>query len=339
MSMLDIFKSDAFSLTSLTDAINKIPYVPGRAGAIIPWQEMGVSTTTIAVEEYGGQLSLILPTPRGGPGQTRGKVKRTGHNLTIPHYEINDAIYAEEVQNVRAFGSENQFQTVADMVNMRMTEAAHLSLDPTLEYQRMGALKGLILNSDGSTLYNLFTEFGVAQPSAIPFALGTSSGGVLRQLVTGALRTVAQAMGGQPYDGVYALCSDTFWDALIANAEVRATYLNQQEARELRAGVVYETFAFGGITWENYRGAQGIGGLNSPAFIATDTCQIFPIGGSGLWRTAYAPADYIETVNTTGLPRYAKQYPMENGKGVNFDMQSNALNFCTRPAALIVGNK
>ena len=35
-----------------------------------------------------------------------------------------------------------------------------LVLDPTLEYQRLGAVKGVILNADGSTMYDLFSEFG-----------------------------------------------------------------------------------------------------------------------------------------------------------------------------------
>jgi hypothetical protein len=30
----------------------------------------------------------------------------------VPHYEVNDAVYAEEVQGVRAFGQESQVQTV-----------------------------------------------------------------------------------------------------------------------------------------------------------------------------------------------------------------------------------
>jgi hypothetical protein len=56
-----------------------------------------------------------------------------------------------------------------------------------------------------------------------------------------------------------------------------------------------------------------------------------------LFRTVYAPADYIETVNTIGLPRYAKQYPMPNDKGISLEMQMNALNYCTRPRVLIKG--
>src|SRR5690606_3728733 len=95
--------------------------------------------------------------------------------LTIPHYQVDDAVYADEVQGVRAFGSESQVQTVQGMVNSRLAQHVQWRLDPTLEYQRVGALKGIILNGDGSTLYNLFTEFGVSQISEVDFDLDNAN--------------------------------------------------------------------------------------------------------------------------------------------------------------------
>ncbi|WP_196381709.1 major capsid protein, partial [Ralstonia solanacearum] len=41
----------------------------------------------------------------------------------------------------------------------------------TLEHLRMGALKGEILDADGSTLYNLFDEFRIQQ-KVVNFELG-----------------------------------------------------------------------------------------------------------------------------------------------------------------------
>ena len=38
-----------------------------------------------------------------------------------------------------------------------------------------------------------------------------------------------------------------------------------------------------------------------------------------------------------GKPRYVKQYTMQNDKGIHLDTQMNALNFCTRPLALLKG--
>jgi hypothetical protein len=336
MSVLDIFKTDAFSVISLTDAINKLPFIPGRVGQIVDWMERGVETTTIMVEEVNGVLRLIDPTPRGGPGKTTPKNYRDGIPLKIPHYQIDDAVYADEVQNVRAFGTDSQLETVKGKINMRMQEHAQLEMDPTLEYQRVGAVKGIILNGDGSTLYNLFTVFNVTQPTEVAFDLTAASpaSGAVRRKAAGVVRTIAAALGGLTLRTVYGLAGDAFWDDLIANKEVRETYLNQADAAQLREGSVYQTLNYGGITFENYRGAVG-----ATAFIDTDKCNFFPVGVPGLFRTIYAPADYVETVNTTGLPRYAKQFPMQNDKGISLEMQMNALSYCTRPGVLVQGKR
>jgi hypothetical protein len=334
-SVLDIFKSDAFSITSLTDRVNKLPYVPGRAGQVVDWTEEGVPTTTIMIEEQSGTLTLINPSARGGPGVSVAKDKRKARNLNVPHIQIDDAVYADEVQNVRAFGQESQVQTVQGIVDYRMQGHTSLKIDPTLEYQRMGAVRGIILNPDGTTLYNLFTEFNVSQPAEVAFDLSNAVNGAVRKSCTGVVRTIANALGAIPFSGVYAFCSDTFWDDLISNAEVRATYLNTVAASELRSGVAFERFNFGGITFENYRGAL----TGSTQFVLTDKAHFFPIGSPGLWKTVYAPADYVETVNTIGLPRYAKQFPMPNDKGIQLEVQSNPLSYCVRPNTLVQGRR
>ncbi|HML28958.1 MAG TPA: major capsid protein [Hyphomicrobium sp.] len=53
--------------------------------------------------------------------------------------------------------------------------------------------------------------------------------------------------------------------------------------------------------------------------------------------TRFAPGDYIETVNTKGLPRYAKQVRMRNDKGVEIEIQSNHISICTQPNVLRKG--
>ncbi|MFM8745984.1 MAG: major capsid protein, partial [Aestuariivirga sp.] len=58
-------------------------------------------------------------------------------------------------------------------------------------------------------------------------------------------------------------------------------------------------------------------------------------GVPGLFKTLYAPADYIETVNRPGQRLYAKQWQKPNDKGVNVEFQMNALHYCTRPRVLM----
>lgn len=341
MPMLDVFNQDAFSVTSLTDAINAVPFVPGRAGRVVDWNEQGITTTTVMIEQVDGALKLLNPSARGGPGETKAKDKRSARALVVPHYQHDDGFNADEVQGVRAFGSETDVQQVQAMVNQRLAQAVGWVLDPTLEYQRLGALKGVILNQDGSTLYDLFAEFDVSQEATIDFNLDAASDtGAVRAACAGAIRLIADNLGGATFTGVRALVGNNFFDSLLKNIEVRNSYKGTPMAQVLRDGYVdptggepvYGVFEFGGIVWENYRGKNG-----GSDMVATDSCHIFPVGVPGLYRTVYAPADYIETVNTMGLPRYAKQWPTPNGKRIEMESQSNPLSYCTRPKVLLQG--
>lgn len=338
--MLDIFNDDAFSVTNLTDAINEISFVPGRIGELGLFSTSSVDTTTIAVEKKGDILVLVPPTPRGGPGTTVDKEKRNLRSLIIPHFEINDAIYAEEVQNVRAFGQERALQTVMQKVAER--NAMHVnSFGATEEYARMGAVQGIVVYADGSSL-NLFQEFGVTQEAEIDFDLDNANPaeGVLRKKCAGVTRKMTGLLGGIPFAGIHAFCGDDFFDDLLAHKEVRETYKGWNQAQILRESYIgpnrstYGIFEFGGIIWENYRGAVG-----QTTFIDSNKCHLFPFGVPGLFRTAYAPADYEETVNTMGERLYERQYPMTNGKGRHLDVQMNALQYCTRPKVLLKGKR
>ncbi|MGL4505183.1 MAG: major capsid protein, partial [Aeromonas sobria] len=46
------------------------------------------------------------------------------------------------------------------------------------------------------------------------------------------------------------------------------------------------------------------------------------------------PANYNETINTKGLPFYAKGEVMRFDKGIDLEGQSNPLNVCTSPLAV-----
>jgi hypothetical protein len=198
--------------------------------------------------------------------------------------------------------------------------------------------------ADGSTL-NLFNEFDVTAPTEIDFDLDNASpaSGALRKKCAGITRMVTTALGGVPFTGIHALCGDNFFDDLLAHTEVRETYTGWNEAQILRESYIgpnrssYGIFEFGGIVFENYRGATIPGAKDGApqTFIGTDKCHLFPLGVPGLFNTTYAPADYEETVNTLGRRLYAKQYPTMNGKGRHLDVQMNALQYCARPQVLL----
>ena len=122
MPALDIFSGSAFSMVALTDAINKMPYVPGRIGQLGLFREQGVSTTAVMIEEREGSLTLVETTSRGAPAVQHVANKRKARSLTVPHIALEDTILADEVQNVRAFGSENMLEGVQAVLNQRLSE-------------------------------------------------------------------------------------------------------------------------------------------------------------------------------------------------------------------------
>lgn len=339
--MLDIFRNNAFNVIPLSDTITSLKFKPGRIGAMGLFATASVASTIIGIERKGDMLVLVPPTNRGGPGTTVGRTRRDMLNLSIPHFEINDHVMAEEVSSLRAYGSETALETVQGMMAERMGVHTQ-SFEVTEEYARIGAIKGIVTYSDGSTL-DLFSEFGVSQESEIDFDLDNANPtkGILRKQCAGVIRQMAGILDGLPYTGIHSFCGDAFYDQLIMHPEIRETYLQQQEASQLRQGYVdngaggsFGSFNFGGITWENYRGA-----VNGTAFIDTDKCHLFPTGVPELFKRYYAPADLNETVNTPGRSRYANMYEMPNKKGYHFDTQTNVLHICKRPKVLIKGKR
>ena len=171
--MLDIFRSDAFGVVPLTLAINNLKFVPGYISSTGLFTETSTAATAVAIEEKNNILTLVAPTPRGGPGHTMPKLRRSMRMLGVPHFEINDAIMAEEVQGVRPFGQETGTEAVMTKVGERM-QVAGQSLEYTQEHARVGAIKGIVVYADGTT-FNLFTEYGSAVPTEVDMNLDAAA--------------------------------------------------------------------------------------------------------------------------------------------------------------------
>lgn len=333
MPTLDIFSSSpAFSLMELTVAINKVPFVPGQVGKLGIFNEQGIYTTAFEVEELAGQLYLIPNTVRGAPAPQNTRDKRVTRYFKNMHLPVRDRIMADEIQNKRAFGTENELATAISEVNARQAKMSK-SLDATLEYGRVNALKGTILDSDGTTvIYNLFTEFNVTQVTE-DFDLGNATSDLLGHCTT-VRENMQTELGGDGGDDieVVALVGKTWFKRFISHPKVAPAYQYYQSVaanlNPLQHDLRYKGFTFGDITFMVYRGTvSGVG------FIADSEGYAFPTNVPGLFQTAFAPADYMETVNTKGQPRYSKMVPDPSGynKFVEIEAQSNPLSYCTRP--------
>lgn len=330
--MQNPFDNPAFNMASLTRAMDLVPIQYGRIGQLNLFPEDGVPTRSVIVEERDGVLT-ILPTRPPGADPSLGQVgKRRVRSFVIPHIPHDDVALPEEAQGVRAFGEETQLETLASVLNRKLMTMSRKH-DITLEWLRAGALRGTVLDADNSVILNLFSEFGVTEKSVDFDFAGTPQ---VRASAMEVSRHMEDNLLGDMMTGIHALCSEGFWNSLIANADIKAAYDRWQEGAWLRQDA-RTAFAFAGIFWEEYRGKAPDMDGNVREFIEANTARFFPLGTTNTFATYFAPADFNETVNTIGRRRYAKQEPRKFNRGTDIHTQSNPLPICTRPAVLVKG--
>ena len=228
MPMNNPFDTPAFHVTALTAAINILPNSYGRLERMMLMPPRPVRFRQIAVEEKNGVLNLLPTLPIGSPGTVGERGKRKLRSFNIPHIPHDDVVLPEEVQGIRAFGSENESQALADVMadhlqSMRNKHAI------TLEHLRMGALKGVILDADGSALYDLYAEFGI-EAKTVAFGLGNANTNVKNRCIS-VLRHIEDNLRGEFMTRVHALVSPEFFDALTSHAKVEKAYERWMEGR------------------------------------------------------------------------------------------------------------
>lgn len=329
MPMIDIFHNDPFTVQSLTAAINNPPEgqaVPSLIDAL--FEEEGVTSTVISIERDNDALALVPASQRGAPGDPTAIAKRDLIPFNLLHLLTTGAVMADEVQGVRAFGSETELQMVQTLTNRKLMKMRG-RLSATQVFHRMGALLGKIYNADGTTvLVDLLARFGISQQT-VAMALTTGSTDVHAKVLSAKRKSEDVIAGTGVITGWIALCGRNFYDAFTGHANIIAAFDRWNNGAFLRDDM-RTGFEYGGVVWKEFYGKVG-----SVEFLDTDTAVLIPVGVQDLFITRYGPADYIETVNTLGLPYYAKQEAMAMGKGITLEAQSNPIHLCTKPRAVI----
>lgn len=332
MASFDVFNSNAFSMLSLTGALEKSDFKPQFLGSMGIFEPMPVRTRNIAVDRRDGQMALIPTSAAGSAPRDLAKDQRDMINLTTSRIAEGFTLYAHELDGIRASGSETEFMQV-QAEYLRRANRARDNMDLTHEHHRLGAVQGKVLDADGTTvIYDYFTEFSEAEASAISFELDVTTTDV-RGLCHALTRSMARSSRGafSTSTSVHALAGDAFYDALIVHPNVEKTYLNWAAASELRENSAFGAFRYGGITWHNYRGTDD----NSTVAIDTDEAKFFPVGASGLFKHAMAPHESIDAVNTLGRDTYMiNVMDRDRNSWTRGELYSYPLYVCQQPRVL-----
>lgn len=347
MATIDIFNNDAFSMTQLIAAVDKVPFKPQFLMDLNLCVPKPVTNETVYVESRDGVLSLVQTTPRGAPLAQRTSEKRSARPFRTVRIAKGDHMTASEIANVRSFGSETELQMMQNEVMRRLAGPAGLKaeIELTWEHMLLGMVQGIVLDADQSVIYNYYTEFGIAQPDIIYFdltgaqAASTSVNGALKLkafIQNNVVRPMLRASKGAMVSGaqIYALCGDTFYDTITSHGDVARAYGNWSENNPDARGNAFEKFAWGGVTWCNYRGTDD----NSAVAIGTDDVKFFPVNAPGVFINAWSPGEFFDVVNTPGVPLLPLIVPdRDRNAFVDIELYSYPLHICTRPEMLLRG--
>ena len=336
--MNDFFTNTPQRRIEVTNQLNDIVPVPtllgGMGQALFPTR--AVSTRTIAIQRVGGQNRLIPVSPIGAPPVELEVEGGDVRPFFLRRIAKGSTVYAEELQGVTDFFD---FQNVRTLDAEVMRRAARIrdDIELTNEYQRFGAIQGIVVDADGVTvLDNWFTNWGVPAPTPFNFALATTTTDI-RVIADNVITTMRQASVNGWIPGrtrVHALVGEDFYTQLIAHRAYREAYINTPMAGALLDAIPERLDAFG-ITWHRW-----LDGGNTPTefTIPADEARFFPVGGNDVFQRVLGPAEFSPFINQPGREVYGMNIPdRDRGAWLRTEQYQYPLFMCLRPEMLQQG--
>ncbi|MEO1187550.1 MAG: major capsid protein [Pseudomonadota bacterium] len=333
-----------YTALGLTAAINQIPNVYGLLGDMNVSPGRGLASTTVRVDIQGSEVTVLPAVARGGPSTLHQRVSDKAVLIEIPHFPYMDTITPADIQDFeRVQNGQLASVTVEDELNRRLTEtrAPH---DQTLEYMRVGALKGLVTDGAGNTLLDMYSAFDITQVS-FDLDLDNANADVIG-ICSSIYNHITDNLLGESFTEVQIPCSTSAFNRLISHPKVEKYWLNQEQATSLAnmvrtesAGTRGRRFAFQNLVFIEYHGKVTKADRTTvEPLIADQTGHAFAAGMRSGWETFFAPAHDIREVNTIGQHIYVSPKELDHGEGIELKTQSNALSVLKKidATALIV---
>lgn len=321
---MPLSNNSLFGVVPMSEAINRLPANPTIIRSLGIFKPEYLTTTSVTVESRNGELALVGAVPRGTPGApAMSAVRGTPQSFNMLHLPKNDVVRADDVQNVRAFGGNGKAETVAEKINDKLA-AMKSDIEYTREHLMLGAIKGKILDADGSELIDIYDRFGQTR-KLFTWQLSVDANNV-GKMIDDTITFLQQKRKGEAVEGWIVLCSPEFMQAVLYHKSMVALYERYQE------GAVYrEADTNVGFKHKNLEFVQYDHVFDSGLQIAAGEAEIIPKGTRQTFREYFAPADMSATVNTKAMAYYASREKLQHDKGWDLHAQSNPLPLLLRP--------
>ncbi len=342
---LDIFKNDAFSVTTLQRVVDNVPYIPRKLGEMMLFDSKPIATREVLLYEEDGNIRLIPTTEIGAPDIQQIRDQGRLRALKTVRIAKTDTVRAHELIGVAnmALPENIRLRNAVDLVNKRMGRLKS-EMEATKELHRLGALQGKLMDVDGTTvLVDYFAEYGIATPATININFSTTPEQELMLFFQeNFLRPILLSLKDRDTGNVTlgALVGDTFWNRMMKHPAIYDIYKLQQHgnmlanmANPLFKPNLWSEFYFAGVTWVNYRGSTA-----GEIAVPTNDAIFFPIGAQDVFNVYWAPGETMRDIGQEGRPEYPYIQPDVRDQmpsHVDIYLRSYPLYACIYPKALL----
>jgi hypothetical protein len=302
--ILNIFQNDAFSLASMSAAIDQVEYVPQTLIGSGVFNDEPIRTEVVGIESREGEISIVDFSQRGSERESRDKTTPAKiAYVSTPRLSLTAKIMASELAFLREFGTEDQIKQAQKEISRRQFGPNGLvaDIDFTLERMAMGCLNGKILDKAGNIVFDYFTLLGRVESAGITLNLTALSDGELRAEITQKiLRPMKRKAYGARFQYLRAFCGKNAFDKLNKNPEYYATFIAQQQGAELRASYFEKPVFFAGVEWLEY-----IGDNDDVITVDDNEIKFVPWGANDIYSRVMSPGESFSMQNTLGQKLYS----------------------------------
>lgn len=336
---LDIFRTDDFRATEMTEMVGDINTVPTFLDDLGIFQTVTPRTTTVTLYAKNNNLIRIPSSERGAPENVKGRTGGVMRQLSGTRLAQRDRITAKEVENLLAttLPTETRLANGMELVADRYAEMVDDDAN-TKEAHRFACItEGQVLDADGTVLFDFYDEFGIVKPLPIPIAMSTIAKNDLRAVfdedVTQPMRRSLKGRW-RPGTTIHALCGDEFWKQLTIHEGVQRIWALQEEKVELLGkSMVWKQLEFAGIIWHHYYGSD-----DETLEVQSNQAKLFPIGAKDVFQQIFFPGEDLGDINAKGKERYgvvSPDYRPNMNEWVDVYLRSYPLYACLAPQALV----
>jgi hypothetical protein len=340
----------------LTDILLELPRNISIIDQLGLFEEVFVTQKKIEIQRTQYSNQLIKDKNWEAKADTLvNKPKRGFIQLSIPNFELQDAIKPQDVDGVAQVSSIQEAALLETVMNVRLEKLANLNnaFDLTKDVANMQLLtKGTVYAPSGAlaTAYgdtiDYYQEMGVTRQTHDLKLVGAADP---RKSVADLVRAMREALrhaNGGNYTNLLILCGTDLFDAVYMNPFVtEAIKYFQQDLNKLLLktpdqapglNANFRTVSLWGVVFidAGTGGYEDADGVFQP-WIEANKGVALPTGVRGMFKRYYAPANTFSAVNKTAQGMYYFERLNDEDDLIQMKVGSNFMNGLLYPGAVM----